>query len=285
MYTYAKTLLVALSIVLVSASAFAMNSAPRPEERAYVAPIVPEEREPLPAQPWGPWVQGVVAKPFNIAKNNSEVLNLIGALMHAPYILTADSTDPKTIKACASLAVATTSLKLASIVSGHGPTVKILMWDVPKMFCYLLSAGYDTLRIMDAPKVAYKNQVDTKRLWGFKASQLMQLAIEIVLRIMAVSSKQEGAAWLPSELADIVSIWRLLGRYVTYIPEVDTLEFSFTIRKNAGSSLPGTLDEDDEQEIEKLEELAILAEQFAAQHNQSVNAPDAAEGTIADEIA
>lgn len=267
-----------------------------PEPRAPIEPPIDVIHIAPPApKPEGWWLRtkNLASKPITFAKDNSELLNLAGALMHLPYIITADSSDAKTIKLAAGLAAASTSMKIMSVASGSGHAMKILAWDMPKMLCYLLGTGYDALRIMDAPKVAYKNQTDPNKLRGFKISQSLQLSIEIVLRIMSILSEQDEhstkayvVSGCASQLADIVSIWRLLNRYVTYLPDVDTLEFGFTVRKNPGATPQQKESEDnDEQEIEKLEELAELAEKLAAQQNQMIVNSEAAEGAAVHESA
>lgn len=212
----------------------------------------------------------------------SEVASLLAALLQAPYIATVDSTNPKTIKFCASMSAAATSLKVASIAAGHGQTMIVACWHVPKMLAFLLSIGYDTIRVLDAPKVAYKNHTDNKKLSGFKLNQSMLLGVEIALRSMAIWSHDEKDLALftvsgtASEVADAVSIWRLLSRYITYFYYTDKVEFTFSMQKKQ-DPIPTGLDDTENEHvmIDELEkELTILSENLILQDQQN-NTSDA----------
>ncbi len=178
------------------------------------------------------------------AKNNhSELTNLLLTLMHAPYILTVDSTDQKVIRLTSMLAGAATAAKIGTILAipQHVPPAKILVWDLPKVTGYALAATYDVIRFLDAATVVLKNQTEGPKLRMFKINQGMQLTIELMLRVMALLSTQKNifdgnskaVSLCATELADIVSIWRLLSRYMTYFVYLHELEFKFSINQKS----------------------------------------------------
>jgi hypothetical protein len=189
---------------------------------------------------WGAWTLTKVMRGGAFLKEKKEFLNLIEALMQIPYVICVDSTDSDAIRVSTMLAGAATATRLVNIlgIPKNIPPALIFMWDGPKVLALVGAGLYDFIRISDAEKVAQRNSVDVGKFKSFKITQSIQLSIEIILRMLALFSKHgigqdngysQAITVFASELADVVSIWRLLGRYTTYFMYVDEFALNWEV--------------------------------------------------------
>ena len=223
------------------------------------------------------WLYDCTNNGITFLQDKKDILELTEALMHIPYVASINSSDPKTIKLAATLAEIATSTKLVSIlgIPQHVPPVKIILWDVPKVLCYVAAGLYDIIRVGDAEKVAEKNVAQPTRLKSFKVTQIIQLTVEILLRTLAIVSRYDKNPQsvnaqtihiVATELADIVGMWRLLGRYTTYFMYVDEFAINLVIKKKLNE------DEEPAAEIQNTSEqqhtnAATTPQQDLAAHN------------------
>lgn len=162
---------------------------------------------------------------------NRELLGILGALLHIPYIVTMDSEDARMVRLAGILAMLPTDLKvgLKLIEQSHGRFYKILLWDTPKFVTYLAAALYDGINVLNPEHMILERRQKGADLKVIKKDQAMILAFEVLLRILAfvAAYKAESAkpgvaadldmfASLISECADLTELWRLLIRYRTY---------------------------------------------------------------------
>lgn len=189
---------------------------------------------------WGAWALDKAACGGAFLKEKKEITNLIEALMHIPYVLYVDSPDPQAIKISTMLAGAATGLKLVNIlgIPKNIPPALIFIWDGPKVIGLVGAGLYDVIRIGDAEKIAEHNKLEAGKLKSFKITQSIQLTIEIILRMLALISKHgigqdngysSAITIFATELADVVSIWRLLGRYTTYFMYLDEFAINWEV--------------------------------------------------------
>lgn len=182
---------------------------------------------------------------FNEYPNkNGAILNLIGTLMHIPYVSTLDSKDVRSVRLAGVLAAMPTTLK--TIVKFlEKPQNKrfynVLLWDVPKFVSYALSDLYDGINVINPEHMIVERQQKGADLSTLKKDQALYLSFEILLRFLAVivACKADNAqgrsnadltmiANLISEIADITELWRLLTRYRTY-KTTPGLDISFNV--------------------------------------------------------
>jgi hypothetical protein len=189
---------------------------------------------------------------FNSSHGKSlELLNILGALLHIPYIVTLDSNDARAVCLAGALATLPTSLKVC-LKFVHKPQderfYKIFFYDGLKFGSYLSAAAYDGVNFLNAEHMILERQQKGADLKLIKKDQAILLAFEILLRFFAyvAAYKAESAdvaagadlamiASLISEAANLTELWRLLGRYQTYIttPGIDVV-FHVDV-KHAGS--------------------------------------------------
>lgn len=193
----------------------------------------------------------------------SNVLSLVEALAHVPYVVTLDSENPSIIKKTAVLSGSTTTLKVLVMLGlkQNKRAGLVLLWEAPLMGCYLFSQVYDYIRYIDATKVAIANKTDKKKLTTLKMNQGAQLLIEIVLRVLSIvnAHQADGAqnfAPYASGLADLVSAWRLLTRYFTYFTYNEMFEIKISINKKEVDGVSVVSLEIDEKELAELEKQA-----------------------------
>jgi len=177
-------------------------------------------------------VPGVEKKSPGFIQEHAQLINILRALLHIPYIVTLDSHDTKTIASCALLAsLATDSRLLYELLHEQKNTslLKNILWNLPKACGYAAGGLYEYGRFIKAAEVAEKNKVFSKQIRNLKILQSAQLALELILRGLAykislstdprldgVNLSNQKTAKSIAEIADIVELFRLLSRYNTF---------------------------------------------------------------------
>jgi len=214
-------------------------------------------------------------------ENQGEWLRLAESLLHLPSILTVDSTNENTIILSSWLAglgtLGKAGYEIAKPLPDNTRTAKVVLWDAPKILCYAVSCAYDVMRTWDASKIAEKNSVEAKKLRGFKINQLVLLLIEMGMRLLVIANqgKALGMTYV-SELANLVGIWRLLSRYVTYFVYTNQVAINVTL-SNVHNDNADDDEATDEQALEELNEIVQALSQTekppAGQPQEQIPAP------------
>jgi len=158
-------------------------------------------------------------------EDHLQLINIVRSLLHVPYIVTIDSQDPQKIRACALLsACATDSQLLYELLRTRNNTNLLadIVWHLPKAAGYAAGAVYEYGRFVKALEVAEKNKVFNKQLRNLKIQQTIQLVLELCLRGLVYNvsrnhPNQKETLKSIAEIADIIEVWRLLGRYNTFL--------------------------------------------------------------------
>lgn len=197
-------------------------------------------------------VRGVVDNFNGNPGKNLELLNILGALLHIPYIVTLDSPDARAVRWAGILAMLPTDFKifLKAVHKPHDERFyKILLYDVPKFCCYASTATYDVVNVLNAERMILERQQKGAHLKSIKKDQAMLLTFEVLLRLLgyvaackaesaggALGSDLSMVASLTSEAANLTELWRLIGRYQTYVttPWFDVV-FHLEVIKHAES--------------------------------------------------
>lgn len=198
-------------------------------------------------------VRGVVDNFNGNPGKNLELLNILGALLHIPYIMTLDSADERTVRWAGILAMLPTDFKIC-LKAAHKPHderfYKILLYDVPKFGCYASAATYDVINVLNAEHMILERQQKGADLKLIKKDQAMLLTFEVLLRFLAyvAAYKAESANGAPgsdlgmiasliSEAANLTELWRLIGRYQTYatMPWLDMVFYIIEVIKDIES--------------------------------------------------
>ena len=175
----------------------------------------------------------------NVLSDNIQMVHLVRAMCHIPYIVTVDSNDAAVVRSTALLASSSSGFKLIYERLANHPDYKLIynLYHEPKLLGYLLASAYDVMRFMGATDIALKNEVQQGKMRGFKLNQSIQLLVEICLRGLAFASnyqnpglngQQSMLSCCAAECADWVEIWRLLSRYSTYM-NMSKVEAKFNV--------------------------------------------------------
>ncbi len=172
---------------------------------------------------------------MDVIEKHVGLLEIGGALMHVPYILTLDSDDADHIAYAACPAALPTMVKIAGrfVAKKDAHFYEFLMWYLPMFTGYLSSLGYDFINIKkdseETIKMRKKSLGDKKNI--FKIHQAICLGLEVFLRIISYAEKMKTnpaplpAGGLPHTynslsldkcvvvVADLLELWRLLSRF------------------------------------------------------------------------
>lgn len=176
------------------------------------------------------------------------IVRAIGTLLHIPYIYTLDSTDPHSVRLSGMLAAIPTDIKLGCkfFEKSNKRFFHVLLWDVPKFGAYSSASIYDAINILNPEHMVQERQSKgISALRKMKIEQSINIGIEFLLRVIACIAQYRASdiekaaggrdltliATLTTELADVVELMRLLGRYNTYstIPGCD-ISWNFEIK-------------------------------------------------------
>lgn len=155
---------------------------------------------------------------------HKELIGIVGNLMQIPSILTVDSENSWANKASLALdAIVLDGKVLTELFQRQeGCLAKSCVYNVPKVFAYLVLARYEHLLLFSEQN----KTLGSEELWGggkspraFKISQCFQIGIEIAFRIFAYMDLRNGSmhggsgnAGALTEAADWVALWRLFER-------------------------------------------------------------------------